>query len=103
MPFQLSDLLKAIGPNAAIIFAAWIFLSFLQTRYDSAIGRHRALIETYRTGDEGQERTQAIKRQIEVYARRCTLMSHAVTVGLISAILFLSTLIVGGLDVVFAP
>src|ERR1700712_1135091 len=73
MHFQLSDVLKAIGPNASIIFAAWIFVSFLQTRYDSAIDRQRALIEAYRGGDQSPERGKAAKRQIEVYARRCML------------------------------
>ena len=101
MSFELSDVLMAIGPNAALIFAAWIFLSFLQTRYDSAVDRHRALIEAYRNGDRNQERTRAMKRQIEVYARRCMLMTRAVTVGLTSAILFLLTLLTGGLDVLF--
>jgi hypothetical protein len=101
MHFQLSDVLKAIGPNASIIFAAWIFVSFLQTRYDSAIDRQRALIEAYRGGNHSPERGKAAKRQIEVYARRCMLMSRAVTIGLISAIFLLTTLIGGGLDVIF--
>jgi hypothetical protein len=101
MHFQISDILKAIGPNAAIIFAAWIFLSFLQTRYDSAVDRHRALIEAYRGNEQSSERSNAMKRQIEVYARRCMLMSSAVTVGLASAIFFLITMIGGGLDVIF--
>ena len=32
MNFELSDVLKAIGPAASIIFAAWIFTGFLQQR-----------------------------------------------------------------------
>ena len=82
MDFQLSDVLKAIGPNAAIIFAAWIFLSFLQARYDSAINRYRASIEAYRGGDQSPARSRSMKSQIEIYARRRMLMSSAVTVGL---------------------
>jgi hypothetical protein len=100
MPFQLADVLMALGPNAAIIFAAWIFLSFLQARYDSAVDRHRMLVETYRGSELGAERRKAVKRQIEVYTRRCTLMSHAVTIGLVSATLFLLTMIGSGLDVI---
>jgi hypothetical protein len=38
---ELSDVLKAIGPAASIIFAAWIFMGFLQQRYDAAVSRYR--------------------------------------------------------------
>ena len=100
MAFHLGDVLKAVGGSAAIIFAAWIFLSFLQTRYDAAVDRYRELIDTHRKREHGQERGEAIKREVEVYARRCTLMSRAVTTGLCSAVLFLITLIGGALDVI---
>jgi hypothetical protein len=36
---DLNEILKNIGPSAAIIFAAWIFMGFLQQRYDAAIDR----------------------------------------------------------------
>jgi len=100
MTFQLSDLLKAIGPNAAIIFAAWIFLSFLQTRYDSAVNRYREYVDSYREGRHSEERHGPLKRQIEVSSRRCTLMSRAIGFGLGSAVLFILTLIGGALDVI---
>ena len=100
MHFQLSDVLKAIGPTASIIFAAWIFLSFLQSRYDAALARYRELLGEHRKGEDA-ERAGSAKREIEVYARRCTIMSWAVTLGLVSAILFLVTLIGGALDVIF--
>lgn len=100
MPFQLSDVLKAIGPNASLIFAAWIFLSFLQARYDAAIDRYRSLVAESRTGDQDGSSDDA-KQEIEIYVRRCAVMSHAVTLGLVSAVLFLLALICGGLDVVF--
>src|SRR4051812_3934624 len=101
MQFQLSDVLKAIGPTASIIFAAWIFLSFLQARYDAAIQRYRDLLDAYRKGGRGSGSADRVKREIEVYARRCTLMSWAISVGLVSAMLFLATLIGGALDVMF--
>jgi hypothetical protein len=100
MSFQLSDVLKAIGPTASIIFAAWIFLSFLEARYDAAVDRYRELIAAYRKGEGEGDRAETAKRQIEVYARRCTIMTHAVTLGLVAAILFLAVLITGALDVV---
>src|SRR5436305_1444599 len=34
--FDLKDLLQAIGPTASLVFAAWIFLSFLESRYVAA-------------------------------------------------------------------
>jgi len=85
MDFQLSDVLKAIGPTASIIFAAWIFLSFLQSRCDAALTRYRDLLGEYRKGEDA-ERAASAKREIEVYARRCTIMSWAVTLGLVSAL-----------------
>ena len=48
MDFELKDLLEAIGPNATLIFAAWIFLSFLQQRYTAAYDRYRALVPRQR-------------------------------------------------------
>ncbi len=35
--FELKDLLSAVGPTASLIFAAWIFLSFLP----EPVGRRR--------------------------------------------------------------
>lgn len=101
MQFQLSDVLKAIGPTASIIFAAWIFLSFLQSRYDAAIERYRGLLADYRKSEKESDSAGRVKREIEVYARRCTIMSWAISVGLVSAVLFLVTLIGGALDVMF--
>src|ERR1700712_3729998 len=101
MNFQLSDLLKAIGPNASLVFAAWIFLSFLQARYVAAFDRFRELTNEYRTGSPEGRRHQSIRTQIRLYRRRCELMRWAATIGVVSAILLICTLIIGGLDVVF--
>jgi len=99
MHFQLSDVLKAVGPTASMIFAAWIFLSFLQTRYDAAVERYRELVEGYRKAEQSREEALRAKREITVLARRCTVMSYAITVGLVSAVLLLITVIGGALDV----
>jgi hypothetical protein len=45
MTFELKDILTAIGPNASIVFAAWIFMGFLQQRYSVALERYGSLIE----------------------------------------------------------
>lgn len=47
------------------------------------------------------QRRDAVNAEIRLYARRCSLMSRAVTTGLVSAILFLLTLIGGAADAIF--
>ena len=96
---QLSDFLKAIGPNAAIIFAAWIYMGFLQQRYDSAVDRFRGAVGDFRSGEHEKERAKNLKDQILIYKRRCYLMGWATTIGLVSAILLITSLMFGGLDV----
>jgi hypothetical protein len=101
MNFELADILKAIGPSASIIFAAWIFVGFLQQRYDSAVERYRAIIGQYRTGDISDERRGNIRDQVSIYRRRCELMNSANIIGIISAMMLILTLIAGELDVIF--
>lgn len=97
---QLADVLKAIGPNASIIFAAWIFMGFLQQRYDSAIDRFRESVGDYRSNDNPDERAGNLKDQILTYVHRCRLMGWATLVGLLAAILLIGSLILGALDVI---
>ena len=97
---QLSDVLKAIGPNAAIVFAAWIFMGFLQQRYDGALDRYRTAVGDYRSNEHEATRSSNLKNQVLAYRRRCRLMSGATLVGLLAAILLISSLIFGGLDVI---
>jgi hypothetical protein len=97
---QLGDVLKATGPNAAIVFAAWIFMGFLQQRYDSAIDRYRGGVGDYRSADHEQSRSENLKEQVLSYRHRCELMSWATLVGLIAAILLISALIFGALDAI---
>jgi hypothetical protein len=56
MTFELKDILTAIGPNASIVFAAWIFMGFLQQRYSVALERYRSLIEQCRVGGQAASR-----------------------------------------------
>jgi hypothetical protein len=99
--FQLSDLLKAIGPTASIVFAAWIFMGFLQQRYDAAVDRYRELIAEYRDNAPSDDRRSDIKEQVAIYKHRCELMRYATSVGLVSAIFLIGTLMIGALDVIF--
>lgn len=101
MDLDLANVLKVIGPAASLIFAAWIFVGFLQTRYDAAVERYRDIIEKYRTSDLSGSRKANMVDQIVHYKRRCELMSRATGCGLISAILLICTLISGGLALTF--
>lgn len=96
---QLSDVLKAIGPNASIVFAAWIFMGFLQQRYDAAFGRYQQAVGDYRSNGHDAGRADNLKAQVLAYRRRCRLMSRASLVGLVAAILLITSLVFGALDV----
>lgn len=102
MNFHLKDVLQAIGPNAAIIFAAWIFMDFLQQRYLAALETYRALIGQYRDGDGIDCRHRNVRDKILLYKRRCELMKRATNLGLVAAILLIVTLIAAELNAVFS-
>ena len=101
MDLDLAKVLTTVGPAASIIFAAWIFVAFLQTRYDAAVERYRDLIEKYRSSDLSGSRKANMRDQIVNYKRRCELMNIATGCGLISAIMLISTMIFGGLSIVY--
>lgn len=100
MQFELKDILAAIGPSASIVFAAWIFMGFLQQRYGDAVSRYRSLIEQCRNDDLQGVRRGNIKDQVVLYRRRFELMRRATTLGLSAAILLISTLILAAVNVV---
>jgi hypothetical protein len=100
MDFELKDVLEAVGPNASLVFASWIFMTFLQARYTSAYDRYRSLINDYREGLDGK-RKDVIQGEILLYRRRVELMRRATNLGLYAAMLLIGTLIVGALDAVF--
>jgi hypothetical protein len=101
MNFDLTSILKAIGPAASIVFAAWIFMGFLQQRYDAAVERYQSMISQYRSGNLSDDRRGNIREEILVYKRRCELMNWASMVGIVSAILLIATLITGELNIIF--
>jgi hypothetical protein len=85
--FQLKDLLEAIGPTASLIFAAWIFLSFLQARYTTANERYRSLLDEFRQHTSQDARRSSLRDQITEYKRRCEQMRLATNMGVSAAIL----------------
>jgi uncharacterized membrane protein len=98
--FELKDFLQAIGPNASLIFAAWIFLSFLQGRYNSAYDRYRAMIGEYRSGPQGEKYRQSRLEQIILYRVRCEQMRKATNLGILSALFLIASLLAAGLSVI---
>jgi hypothetical protein len=101
MDIELSSVLKAIGPGASIVFAAWLFMSYLQQRYSAAFDRYREMAENYRSRQGSEDRRANIKNQINIYRKRCMLMGPASTLGLCSAIVLTLTLIIGEFNVIF--
>lgn len=101
MGLDLANVLKVIGPAASLIFAAWIFVGFLQTRYDAAVDRYGEMIEKYRGGEGSGARKANMADEIVHYKRRCILMSRAIGCGLVSAILLIFTLVCGGIALAF--
>src|SRR3954462_9829864 len=89
--YDLKDVLTAVGPTASLIFAAWIFLSFLQQRYTTAYERYRSLISEYRQGNLQDQRKRSVRDQILMYKQRCEQMRLATNIGVIWAIRLLNT------------
>lgn len=96
---ELGEYLKAVGPNASIVFASWIFMGFLQQRYDGAVNRYREAVGDYRSSEHDEDRGSNLRDQVIAYHHRCRLMENATLVGLFAAILLILSLLFGGLDV----
>src|SRR3982751_2327953 len=97
---DLKELLETIGPTASLVFAAWIFLSYLQSRYQAAAQRFRELVDEFRE-QPNSSRHQSVRRQILVYKKRCDCMRRATTIGVVSAMLLILTLVLGAINVVW--
>jgi hypothetical protein len=100
MDFKLSDVMQAVGPNASLVFASWIFMGFLQTRYSNAYTLYRKMIDNLREDKAEGKRRQTIHDEIILYRQRLNHMRLATNLGLYAAILLLASLILSGLDVI---
>lgn len=101
MDFQFKDVMQAVGPNASLVFASWIFMSFLQTRYSNAYELYRKMIDDLREDRADGQRRTTIHDEIVLYRERLNRMRLATNLGLYAAMLLLATLILSGLDTVF--
>ena len=98
--FDLKDVLQAVGPTASLIFAAWIFLSYLEQRYSAAYERYRALVAEFREHAKQDQRSQSLVKQIMELKVRCQQMRLATHLGLIAAILLIISIICGALNAI---
>ena len=102
MEFEFKDVLEAVGPTASLIFASWIFLTFLQSRYTAAYERYRQLIQEVREHDNpGDRHQQSVARQVRLYKLRCEQMRKATNIGVMAAMLLICAVVSGGLQVIF--
>ena len=72
----------------------------LQQRYDGALDRYMNAVGDFPSNEHDATRSDNLRSQVLAYRRRCRLMSGATLVGLCTAILLISSLISGGLDVI---
>jgi len=100
MDFELNKVLEAVGPNAGLVFASWMFMQLLQGRYSAAYTRYRELINDFRQGIDGK-RKDIVRDQIALYRTRVDYMRRATDVGLYAAMLLIGTLIIGALSAMF--
>jgi len=100
MDFRLKDVMEAVGPSAALAFAAWLFLQLLQQRYTAAYTRYRELVDSVRNGLDGKRR-DVVKGEILLYRKRVLYMLFGTNLGMVAAILLLLALVSSGLDAVF--
>lgn len=101
MDYKLTDLLGAAGSTIGIIIAGAIFLQFLTTRYVDISGRFRALTGEYREGKLSGAREASLRTQIRLYRTRLQLVNWASWLGAGALLLFLLTLICGGLSLIW--
>jgi hypothetical protein len=97
MDFQLKDVLEMLGPNAGLMFAAWIFLQFVQSRYIASYEDYRALIDRYRSQAPDDPRRRSVADEILVHRRRCTQMRRATNFGAASAMALTGSLVAAAL------
>ena len=96
MDFKWKKIMEAVGPAAALAFAAWLLQHMLEQRYCAARARYRDLVDALGMSTEGKRR-EVIREEIDMCHRRAMIMLHATRIGMAAAILLLS-LIISALD-----
>ena len=76
-------------------------MSFLQNRYSQAFQLYRELIQECREREMEQPRGANVRAQVLLFRRRFELMRQATNLGLVAAMLLISTLIGRAVNAVF--
>lgn len=92
MDGKVKKVFEAMGPSAALVFAAWQFLQLLERRYELAHTRYRSLVDAFR---------DILKEQNGMGGRRVTSMRCATHIGMTAAFVLLLSLMISTLDAVF--
>jgi len=95
--FKWTKIMEAVGPSAALAFAAWLLQQMLEQRYGAARARYCGLVDTLRTGMKGKRR-EVVREEIDICHKRAMVMLHATRIGMAAAILLLLSLIISALD-----
>lgn len=93
MHADLRGILPPIGQSASLIFAAFVFMGFLQQRYNATVDRYRAIVDEYRSERIAGKRRQVIHDEIGLYKRRCELMKRGTNCALAAGMLLTATLV----------
>lgn len=88
---KVKKVFEAIGPSAALVFAAWQFLQLLERRHDAARARYRSLVAAF---GHRREETDGMPRG------RASALLCATHIGMTAAFLLLLSLMISTLDAV---
>lgn len=88
---KVKKVFEAVGPSAALVFAAWQFLQLLERRHDAARARYRSLVAAF---GHRREETEGMARG------RANSLLCATRIGMAAAFLLLLSLMISTLDAV---
>lgn len=104
MQFELKDVLTSVGPAASLIFASWIFLTLLNSRYVAAFDMFRSLVSEYRDKQQNRgedQRRKSVREQILLYKKRCEQMRLSLNIGLVAAMFLIASLTTSAIQIAF--
>lgn len=104
MQFELKDVLTSVGPAASLIFASWIFLTLLNSRYVAAFDMFRSLVSEYRDKQQNRgddQRRKSVREQILLYKKRCEQMRLSLNIGLVAAMFLIASLVTSAIQITF--
>jgi hypothetical protein len=89
--FDLKDVLNTAAPTASLIFASWLFLQLVSSRYEATIVRYERAMEELR-GECPPPRRDTVLAVARLHGRRFHHMERAMSLGLLAATFLVSSL-----------